>query len=213
MRKKATSFLFTNYSDSWDSKALWKMFNRYGIVVDVYVAFKKTKLDSRFGFVRFINIGDLDSFENRLKGIMIGDTRSIINRAKFIKVGGKGIPVDQVPDKRHFPAPIMVALLNIYTPQASSDKVLLWNSIENLINSIDTIWIIFGDFNVVRCKEERAGMIFKACEANAFNDFLSRIARLKRSLEDWDIKTETGLINEFDIYKREKWLMDLQVFE
>ncbi|GJZ76785.1 putative RNA-directed DNA polymerase [Tanacetum coccineum] len=266
MRKKATSFFFTNFSDSWDSKALWKMFDMYGIVVDVYVAFKKTKLDSRFGFVRFINIGDLDSFENRLKGIMIGDTRSIINRAKFIKVGGKGIPVDQVPDKRHFPAPIMVikpnwfkghsyrdaffggaikpqagtssrrpsetvkiieleedccvrdssvgafgglltmwdpgaffmeshvvnanylcafgsltginhkvALLNIYTPQASSDKVLLWNSIENLINSMDAIWIIFGDFNVVRCKEERAGTIFKACEANAFNDFLSRI--------------------------------------
>ncbi|GJS17046.1 nucleotide-binding alpha-beta plait domain-containing protein [Tanacetum coccineum] len=52
MRKKATSFFFTNFLDSWDSKALWKMVGRYRIVVDVYVAFKKTKLNTRFGFVR-----------------------------------------------------------------------------------------------------------------------------------------------------------------
>nr|GEV36180.1 cysteine-rich receptor-like protein kinase [Tanacetum cinerariifolium] len=46
MRNKATSFFFTNFLDSWDSKALWKMFVSYGIVVDVYVAFKKTRLDT-----------------------------------------------------------------------------------------------------------------------------------------------------------------------
>ncbi|PWA84130.1 hypothetical protein CTI12_AA162940 [Artemisia annua] len=114
MRKKATSFFFTNFPDSWDSKALWKMFGRYGIVVDVYVAFKKTKLNSMFGFVRFINIGDLDSFENRLKGIMIGNTKVIINRAKFMKVGGRGIPVDQVSDKRTFTTSILVVDPNCY---------------------------------------------------------------------------------------------------
>ncbi|GKC59160.1 protein CTR9, partial [Tanacetum coccineum] len=47
MRDKATSFFFTNFPDSWDSAALWKMFSRYGKVVDVYIAFKKTKKDTR----------------------------------------------------------------------------------------------------------------------------------------------------------------------
>nr|GEV12432.1 hypothetical protein [Tanacetum cinerariifolium] len=73
MKSKATSFLFSNFPDSWDSSAFWKMFGRYGRVVDVYIAFKKTKKDTRFGFVRFINIGDINSFERRLKGILIGN--------------------------------------------------------------------------------------------------------------------------------------------
>ncbi|GJR68224.1 putative RNA-directed DNA polymerase, eukaryota, reverse transcriptase zinc-binding domain protein [Tanacetum coccineum] len=94
MRDKATSYFFTNFPDSWDSSALWKMFNRYGKVIDIYVAFKRTKLGSKFGFVRFINIGDSESFEKRLKGIMIGETTIVINRATFMKVAGKSVPVN-----------------------------------------------------------------------------------------------------------------------
>ncbi|GKD04256.1 hypothetical protein Tco_1179230, partial [Tanacetum coccineum] len=30
IRDKATSYFFTNIPDSWDSSALWKMFNRHG---------------------------------------------------------------------------------------------------------------------------------------------------------------------------------------
>ncbi|GKA75592.1 nucleotide-binding alpha-beta plait domain-containing protein [Tanacetum coccineum] len=85
MRDKATSFFFTNFSDTWDFGALWKMFSRYGSVVDVYIAFKKSKRDTRFYFVRFINIRDISTFEAKLKGILIGNTKLIINRAKFIK--------------------------------------------------------------------------------------------------------------------------------
>ncbi|GKB73644.1 nucleotide-binding alpha-beta plait domain-containing protein [Tanacetum coccineum] len=58
---------------------------RYGKVVDVYITFKKAKRDTRFGFVRFVNIEDIDSFERRLKGILIGNERLVINRAKFAK--------------------------------------------------------------------------------------------------------------------------------
>ncbi|GKD97331.1 RNA-directed DNA polymerase, eukaryota [Tanacetum coccineum] len=99
MKDLATSLFFTKFLDSWDVSALWKMFCRYGKVVDVYVAFKRMKLGSRFGFVRFINIGEIVSFENRLKGITIGETKIVINRAKFIKVAGKGVPVDNIPKK------------------------------------------------------------------------------------------------------------------
>ncbi|GJZ79424.1 nucleotide-binding alpha-beta plait domain-containing protein [Tanacetum coccineum] len=96
MRDKAT-FFFNNFPDSWDNGALWKMFSRYGKVIDVYVAFKRTKRDTRFGFVRFINIGDILSFESKLEGIMIGAEKLIINRAKFTKVGDKGVPVSEFP--------------------------------------------------------------------------------------------------------------------
>ncbi|GJU66161.1 nucleotide-binding alpha-beta plait domain-containing protein [Tanacetum coccineum] len=66
------------------------MFGKYGKVVDVYIAFKKTKRNTRFGFVRFIHIGDMDSFERRLKSILIGNERLVINRAKFTKGDNRG---------------------------------------------------------------------------------------------------------------------------
>ncbi|GKC64553.1 nucleotide-binding alpha-beta plait domain-containing protein [Tanacetum coccineum] len=50
LRDRATSFFFTKFSESWDSNALWKMFNRYGKVTDIYMAFKRTKRGKKFGF-------------------------------------------------------------------------------------------------------------------------------------------------------------------
>ncbi|GJU35776.1 nucleotide-binding alpha-beta plait domain-containing protein, partial [Tanacetum coccineum] len=35
MKASASSFFFTNFPETWDSSALWKMFSRYGNVVDV----------------------------------------------------------------------------------------------------------------------------------------------------------------------------------
>nr|GEU44135.1 RNA-directed DNA polymerase, eukaryota [Tanacetum cinerariifolium] len=70
MKSKAISFFFTNFPDNWDTKALWRMFEKYG---------------------------DLEDFERRLKGILIGDTRIVINRAKFIKLGDKDVPISHFP--------------------------------------------------------------------------------------------------------------------
>nr|GEV14312.1 nucleotide-binding alpha-beta plait domain-containing protein [Tanacetum cinerariifolium] len=75
--------------DNLDSNVLWRMFEKYGNLVDVYISFKRTKRDTRFGFVRFINTCDIEAFERRLKGTMTGDVR-IIDRAKFIKGENKG---------------------------------------------------------------------------------------------------------------------------
>ncbi|GKD26088.1 transposon TX1 uncharacterized, partial [Tanacetum coccineum] len=67
-----------------------------------------------------------------------------------------------------------VGLLNIYAPQASALKEQLWSSIEAIVNAKEIIWILFGDFNVVRHIGERVGSLFDAGEANTFNDFISR---------------------------------------
>ncbi|GKD46347.1 nucleotide-binding alpha-beta plait domain-containing protein [Tanacetum coccineum] len=97
LRDKATSLFFTNFPDSWDSTALWKMFSMYGKVVDGYIAFKKTKKDTRFGFVRFINFRHLETFERRLKEILIRESRLVINRAKFFKGGNVVLPPSDFP--------------------------------------------------------------------------------------------------------------------
>ncbi|GKC46245.1 RNA-directed DNA polymerase, eukaryota [Tanacetum coccineum] len=70
---------------------------------------------------------------------------------------------------------VKVGFINVYAPQDSILKNNLWADIENLVNSVNVVWIIFGDFNVVRCAEERAGSLFDLGEANSFNDFISRV--------------------------------------
>lgn len=55
-----------------------------------------------------------------------------------------------------------VAIINVYGPH---NKEELWNSIFEFMSNKNAIWIIFGDFNEVRFKEERAGTNFVAREA------------------------------------------------
>nr|GEY62658.1 ribonuclease H-like domain-containing protein [Tanacetum cinerariifolium] len=58
--------------------------------------------------------------------------------------------------------PIKVRLLNIYAPQSSTLKDQLWSDIEILFNSIDAVWIAFGDFNVVQCQNESPQVVSAA---------------------------------------------------
>ncbi|GJZ72574.1 RNA-directed DNA polymerase, eukaryota [Tanacetum coccineum] len=68
-----------------------------------------------------------------------------------------------------------VGLLKVYAPQLSSLKSQLWSTIEGVINFLDAIWILFGDFNVVRSQDEHLGSTFDVNEANFFNDFIARV--------------------------------------
>nr|GEX96015.1 nucleotide-binding alpha-beta plait domain-containing protein [Tanacetum cinerariifolium] len=61
------------------------MFSIYGNVVNVYIAFKRTKKGTRFGFVRVINVGDAVTFERRLKVILIGSMPLVINWLSSLK--------------------------------------------------------------------------------------------------------------------------------
>nr|GEU80135.1 RNA-directed DNA polymerase, eukaryota, reverse transcriptase zinc-binding domain protein [Tanacetum cinerariifolium] len=54
-----------------------------------------------FGFVRFINSGDVEAFERRLRGIMIGFRNLVINRAKFLKNGGANRSTSDFPPFDH----------------------------------------------------------------------------------------------------------------
>lgn len=61
------------------------MLKRVGHVVDMFVAEKRTRRGTRFGFVRFINVFNVEAFEKRLTSIHLGKERLIINVAKFNK--------------------------------------------------------------------------------------------------------------------------------
>ncbi|GJT03728.1 RNA-directed DNA polymerase, eukaryota, nucleotide-binding alpha-beta plait domain protein [Tanacetum coccineum] len=42
------------------SQDLWDICNKWGVVIDVYIAAKRSKSRHRFGFVRFINVNDIN---------------------------------------------------------------------------------------------------------------------------------------------------------
>lgn len=64
-------------------------------------------------------------------------------------------------------------IINVYAPQDVSLKAALWIKITDVINAdSELIWIICGDFNEVRNREERKGSIFDPKGAFIFNEFI-----------------------------------------
>ncbi|XP_071726925.1 uncharacterized protein [Rutidosis leptorrhynchoides] len=63
-------------------------------------------------------------------------------------------------------------MINVYAPQEAVAKATLWNSLLDFIRNHSGRFMLFGDFNVVRCEEERLGSEFSQNEANAFNSFI-----------------------------------------
>ncbi|CAI9264957.1 unnamed protein product [Lactuca saligna] len=82
-KSMATSFFFQNFPEDWDEKALWQTFQRYGTIVDLYLARKRNIKNKRFGFVRFIRIENISEFERKLNGIWIGNYKLRVNLARF----------------------------------------------------------------------------------------------------------------------------------
>nr|GEZ21548.1 cysteine-rich receptor-like protein kinase [Tanacetum cinerariifolium] len=95
---------------------------------------------------------------------------------------------------------------------ASTSAPIMEGSMASLgvfISSFDAIWVVFGDFNAVRYREERMGCTFNGEEAQSFNDFIARVGLIDLPLGDWDAKAEAGTLNQSEVVKREEWLMDL----
>nr|GEV56821.1 RNA-directed DNA polymerase, eukaryota, reverse transcriptase zinc-binding domain protein [Tanacetum cinerariifolium] len=83
--KISTSIFLTNFSDSFSAKDLFHTCKTYGHVVDSYIPFKKSKAGKRFGFVRFINVFDVERLVNNLCIIWVGSFKLHANTVCFQK--------------------------------------------------------------------------------------------------------------------------------
>ncbi|GKC71417.1 RNA-directed DNA polymerase, eukaryota, partial [Tanacetum coccineum] len=63
-------------------------------------------------------------------------------------------------------------MINVYAPQEERKKQALWNSILLFMQQNSGMYIVFGDFNVVRNESERIGSNFNFASATVFNDFI-----------------------------------------
>nr|GFB26722.1 hypothetical protein [Tanacetum cinerariifolium] len=77
------SVFVSNFPEGCTAKDIWKVCNDYGIVVDVFIPNKKSKVGKRFAFVRFIKVINLDRLIENLNTIWIGQFHLFANPVHF----------------------------------------------------------------------------------------------------------------------------------
>ncbi|GJS31326.1 RNA-directed DNA polymerase, eukaryota [Tanacetum coccineum] len=81
------------------------------------------------------------------------------------------------------PSKIQLLIIPVYAPQSYASKFQLWDFIASLINQWNGECMVMGDFNEVRCKEDRWGSTFLAQGACSFNSFISNAGLNEVQLE------------------------------
>ncbi|GJY54099.1 nucleotide-binding alpha-beta plait domain-containing protein [Tanacetum coccineum] len=85
--KISTSIYVSNFPEVFSAKDLFHACKKYGHVIDSFIPFKKSKDGKRFGFVRFINVFNMERLG--LKKTRIAMVRSTLSDAD---------DVDKVPE-------------------------------------------------------------------------------------------------------------------
>ncbi|GKA96937.1 nucleotide-binding alpha-beta plait domain-containing protein [Tanacetum coccineum] len=99
----STSIFVSNFPDSCSSKDLFHACKQYGHVVDSFIPSKRAKDGKRFGFIRFINVFNVERLVNNLCTIWVGRLKLNANVAKFnrdkVKNNTNIDKTDKVPKK------------------------------------------------------------------------------------------------------------------
>ncbi|GJU48567.1 nucleotide-binding alpha-beta plait domain-containing protein [Tanacetum coccineum] len=98
--KISTLIFVTNFPDSFSAKYLFHLCKQYGHVVDSFIPTKRTKDDKHFGFVRFINVFNVEILVNNLCTILVGRSKFHANVARFKREYMKGsVNVDKTKNE------------------------------------------------------------------------------------------------------------------
>ncbi|GJR86661.1 nucleotide-binding alpha-beta plait domain-containing protein [Tanacetum coccineum] len=81
--KSFSSIFVSNIPWNASVQDLWDICNKWGVVIDVYVAAKRSKSDHRFGFVRFINVNDINQLVSNLRTAWMGGFHLFADVAKY----------------------------------------------------------------------------------------------------------------------------------
>ncbi|PWA57104.1 hypothetical protein CTI12_AA377600 [Artemisia annua] len=81
----STSIFVMNFPESFTAKDLFHTCKQYGHVVDSFIPVKRSKSGKRFGFVRFINVFNVERLVNNLCTIWVDRFKLHANIARFNK--------------------------------------------------------------------------------------------------------------------------------
>ncbi|GJS71415.1 RNA-directed DNA polymerase, eukaryota, reverse transcriptase zinc-binding domain protein [Tanacetum coccineum] len=99
--KISTSIFVSNFSDSVSAKDLFHSCKQYGHVVDSFIPMKRLKDGKRFGFVRFINVFNVERLVNNLCTIWLNRCKLHANIARFNRDQKNGNKYKTANQKKH----------------------------------------------------------------------------------------------------------------
>ena len=89
--RDATTFFFSRFPEDHSELDLWRIFQRFGRVVEVFIAKRRNRWGRRFGFVRFLVVSDKKKMETDLDKIYIGNLKMYVNLPRYKRVDGKQV--------------------------------------------------------------------------------------------------------------------------
>ncbi|KAK8603885.1 hypothetical protein V6N13_096351 [Hibiscus sabdariffa] len=86
-------------------------------------------------------------------------------------------------------------LINVYAPNDSSERSLVFNSLISATSSISEPILMGGDFNIVRNAKERLGVSLKRSDMKKFSEFVDSLGLI-------DLPLHGGLFTWSNLRKR-----------
>ncbi|GKC04029.1 nucleotide-binding alpha-beta plait domain-containing protein [Tanacetum coccineum] len=99
--KISTSIFASNFPDSVSAKDLFHSCKQYGHVMDSFIPMKRLKDGKRFGFVRFINVFNVERLVNNLCTIWLNRCKLHANIARFNRDQKNGNKYKTANQKKH----------------------------------------------------------------------------------------------------------------
>jgi len=81
-----TTFFFSHFLVNYGERELWKIFQRWGRLHEVFISRKLNRWGNRFGFVRFYDVRNVGRLEKELDFIRIGNMKLHVNVPRYMKV-------------------------------------------------------------------------------------------------------------------------------
>lgn len=87
--RSGVSFFFTNYPKDWTRQSMWIHFQRFGNVLDIFIPNKRSKQGTKFGFVKFKEVNNMEDLLVKIKSVAVGANYLLVNEARFRRVVNK----------------------------------------------------------------------------------------------------------------------------
>ncbi|ESW10993.1 hypothetical protein PHAVU_009G256300, partial [Phaseolus vulgaris] len=168
------------FPDEYNEKALCKLFQRWGRVLDIFISRKLNTRKQHFGFVRFQRVGDTHVLERKLDSIWIGTWKMRVNIPKYYKnefpknkrnskPKTKTVVDRKVWSKKiqqHSFAQVVKSGSESFSQGASEDDMFHLGSRVSKATNVQSIKesFLLGRFNFVRVRYLGEKYVFLSCE-------------------------------------------------
>ncbi|KAJ0454037.1 putative RNA-directed DNA polymerase [Helianthus annuus] len=124
---------------------------------------------------------------------------SVVKNRNYLLIRGKLVGSDSV-----------LNVLNVYAPQGVPAKKILWDELVQLISISDGFWVVLGDFNAVRFREEKKNCEFKVTCASNFNSFIFEAGLLEYNMRGRKFTYSSSIGNKHS--KLDRFLVNAEFF-